>query len=113
MTEPEEAYLKKHVLICIGDSCGAKKGAKIRGALKDELRERDIRQFYRDGECTCIGLCRDGVNAVIWPEGTYLADIKASDVPRLVDYLEGKGLRLADLEANAAVKIELKKCETK
>jgi (2Fe-2S) ferredoxin len=106
-----EPYLKKHVLICIGDSCGAKKGAKIRSALKDELRERDIRQFYRDGECTCIGLCRDGVNAVIWPEGTYLADVTTSDVPRLVDYLEGKGPRLADLETNAAEKIEHKKRE--
>ncbi len=104
-----EPYLKKHVLICIGESCGPQHGAAVRSALKTELRARNIRQFYRDGECTCLGLCRDGVNAVIWPEGTYLAGVTPSDIPRLVDYLEGKSAPLTDLVGRASEKIEIKK----
>ena len=104
----EMKYLQKHVLVCIGKSCGPQGGEKVRDALKEELRERGIRKLYRDGECTCMGLCKDGVNAVIWPEGTYLAGLTKDDVPRLVDYLEGKGPRLADLEEHAKEKIEHK-----
>ena len=101
-------YLKKHVLVCVGKSCGPQGGEKVREALKEELRSRDLRKLYRDGECTCMGLCRDGVNAVIWPEGTYLAGLEKDDVPRLVDYLEGKCPRLTDLEEHAKEKIARK-----
>jgi len=102
-------YLLKHILVCNGDSCAPQGSVAIRDALKKELRARDIRQLYRDGECTCLGLCRSGVNAVIWPEGTYLAGVTLADVPRLVDYIEGRGPRLEDREALAAEKIEIKR----
>ncbi len=102
-------YLQKHILVCSGESCGPQGGAAVRGALKNELRARNIRKIYRDGECTCLGLCRDGVNAVIWPEGKYLAGLTTADVPRLVAYLEGKGGGLSDLETRAAEKIAIKK----
>src|ERR1700760_1249788 len=107
-----DPYLLKHILICTDESsCGDQHAGRVRKALKHELRERDIRQLYREGECSCIGLCRKGVNAVIWPEGTYLAGVTEDDVPRLVDYLEGKGPRLSDLETRAAEKIQRKKSE--
>ena len=101
-------YLKKHVLICAGESCGPQGGAEVHAALKTELRARNLRASLRDGQCTCLGLCRTGVNGVIWPEGTYLSGLTVADVPRLVDYLEDKGPRLADLEARAAEKIRLR-----
>jgi NADH:ubiquinone oxidoreductase subunit E len=103
-----QQYLHKHVLICTGKSCEPQGGEGVRSALKDELRSRGLRKFIRDGECTCLGLCKEGVNAVIWPEGTYLAGISKKDVPRLVDFLEGKGPPLSDLEELADRKIDKK-----
>jgi NADH:ubiquinone oxidoreductase subunit E len=111
MADTTDPYLQKHVLVCNGESCGPQGGEAIRDALKKELRARDIRKLYRDGQCSCMGLCRDGVNAVIWPEGTYLAGLTEDDVPRLVDYLQGKGPKLADLETHAAEKIAIKKAK--
>lgn len=105
-------YLLKHILVCTGKSCGPQGGEDVRAALKKELRKRSLRHLYRDGECTCMGLCREGVNAVIWPEGTYLAGLAESDVPRLVDYLEEKGPALRDLESRAAEKIALKQAKS-
>jgi len=107
-SESQPPYLRKHILVCSGKSCGPQDGEEIRDALKDELRKRDIRKLYRDGECTCMGLCGDGVNVVIWPEGKYLAGLKKKDIPRLVDYIEGKGPALSDLEELASEKIERK-----
>jgi NADH:ubiquinone oxidoreductase subunit E len=101
-------YLQKHVLVCSGDSCGPQGGQAVREALKAELKLRGLRNSIRDGQCTCLGLCRTGVNGVIWPEGTYLSGLTVADVPRLVDYLEGKSPRLADLEAKADEKIKLR-----
>ena len=101
-------YLQKHILVCSGESCGPQGGEEVREALKKELRARNIRKMYRDAQCSCLGLCRDGVNAVIWPEGTYLAGLKVEDVPRLVDYVAGTGPRLSELEQHAGTKIEIK-----
>jgi (2Fe-2S) ferredoxin len=109
----EVCYLDRHILICAGDSCGPQGGAAVREALKAELRKRGIRGRMRDGECSCMGLCRDGINAVIWPEGTWLAGLTIADVPRLVDFLEGKGPRPSDLEARAEEKIAARKAEGK
>jgi NADH:ubiquinone oxidoreductase subunit E len=106
MSEP---YLQKHILVCAGESCGPQGGEAFRDALKKELRTRDIRKRYRDGQCTCLGLCRDGVNAVIWPEGTYLAGLNLEDVPRLVDYVQCKGPHLSDREQHAEQKIQIKR----
>ena len=104
-----QPYLQKHILICGGESCGPQNGEAVREALKKELRKRGIRKLYRDGLCSCLGLCREGVNAVIWPEGTYLAGLKEADIPRLVDYIEGKAPRLVQYEISAKSKIEIKK----
>ncbi|HYG76189.1 MAG TPA: (2Fe-2S) ferredoxin domain-containing protein [Planctomycetota bacterium] len=109
----QHPYLAKHILICAGESCAPQGGEKVREELKKELRARGIRQLYRDGQCTCLGLCRDGVNAVIWPEGTYLAGLTEQDIPRLVDYIEGKGPRVQDREVHAAQKIEIKRAAAK
>jgi NADH:ubiquinone oxidoreductase subunit E len=102
-------YLEKHILVCTDhDSCGEQGAEDIRSALKSELKRRGLRKRFRDGECSCMGLCLGGVNAVIWPEGTYLAGVTEDDIPRLVDYLEGSGPRLKDLEEAAQEKIDIK-----
>ncbi len=106
-------YLEKHVLVCAGSSCGPQGGEKVRDALKNELKARRLRGKIRDGQSTCLGLCREGVNAVIWPEGTYLSGLTVTDVPRLVDYLEGKSDRLSDREGLALEKIRLREKEGK
>ncbi|MEW6777393.1 MAG: (2Fe-2S) ferredoxin domain-containing protein [Bdellovibrionota bacterium] len=106
-------YLEKHILVCFGSSCGPQGGERVREAFKSELKARGIRGRIRDGNCTCLGLCREGVNAVIWPEGTYLAGLVASDVPRVVDYLEGKGEIPSDRVVLASEKIALRKAEGK
>lgn len=102
-------YLERHILVCTdGESCGMQDGEEIRDALKAELKERGLRRKYRDAACSCIGLCKKGVNAVIWPDGIYLGNLTEDDVPRLVDFLEGKGPRLSDLEKRADEKIQAK-----
>jgi len=106
-------YLEKHVLVCAGSSCGPQDGAAVRAALKAELKRRGLRTRIRDGQCTCLGLCREGVNAVIWPEGTYLSGLTVEDVAALVDYLEGKGACLGAREQLAREKIALRQTESK
>ena len=106
-------YLEKHVLICAGSSCGPQDGEAVRKELKRELKARGLRRRIRDSQCTCLGLCREGVNAVIWPEGTYLSGLTVPDVPALVDYLEGKGPRLIQREELAREKVALRLADQK
>ena len=102
-------YLENHFLICTDESSCAGYGAMdIKLALKDELKARGLRLRNRDGGCSCMGLCLKGVNAVVWPQGKWLAGLTLADVPRLADYLEGKSADLSDLESTAADKIRVK-----
>ena len=107
--ETPTPYLEKHILVCTDESsCGMQDAEELRDALKQALRDRNLRVRFRDGACSCVGLCGKGVNAVIWPEGTWLAGLTIDDIPRLCNYLAGTGPRLTDLEELAKAKIALK-----
>jgi len=101
-------YLLKHILVCAANRAGRRGRGGACGA-ESRIACAECRQLYRDGECSCLGLCREGVNAVVWPDGRYFSGVTVADVPRLVDFIEGKGPAPADLEARAAEKIAIKK----
>ena len=79
-----------HVLVCGGGDC-KKRGAKeVRKSLKAELRERGRVRGVRIDSVECLGLCKHGPNAVVYPGGAWYLGLQDEDVPEVVGrHLEG------------------------
>ncbi|HET7479460.1 MAG TPA: (2Fe-2S) ferredoxin domain-containing protein [Rubrobacteraceae bacterium] len=74
-----------HVLICAGSDC-KKRGAKeVRRAFKDSLRADGINREVRTDTVDCLGLCKHGPNAVVYPSGTWYLGLTEYDIPEIVE----------------------------
>jgi (2Fe-2S) ferredoxin len=77
---------RHHVFLCVGaDCCNGHSGKAAWKALKRSLKEHKL----DDGtvlrtKVDCLGLCCSGPVAVVYPEGTWYAELNADRVPKFV-----------------------------
>ena len=78
---------RRHVLLCVGaDCCNGHSGKAAWKALKRSLKQHGL----DDGtvlrtKVDCLGLCCSGPVAVVYPEGTWYAQLTADRIPRFVE----------------------------
>ena len=88
-----------HVLVCKGGDC-KKRGAKeVRKALKGELRAAGMNGDVRVDSVDCLGLCKHGPNAVVYPGGAWYLGVSEADVPEIVEKHLGNGEPVQELAA--------------
>ena len=79
-----------HVLFCGGGDCKKRGSKDVRKALKSELRGRAMIKDVRVDSVDCLGLCKHGPNAVVYPGGVWYLGLRDEDVPEVVErHLEG------------------------
>lgn len=85
---------RHHIFICTnqrddGDSCGARGSLDLLKCLKQSLRDRglDAPGGVMANKSGCFGLCSQGPNLVVYPEGRWLRLETAGEVEELVDGL--------------------------
>jgi (2Fe-2S) ferredoxin len=79
-----------HVLVCSGGDCKKRGSKDVRRALKAELRERTMAGNVRVDSVDCLGFCKHGPNAVVYPGGTWYLGLTEKDMPEIVErHLEG------------------------
>jgi (2Fe-2S) ferredoxin len=79
-----------HVLFCGGGDCKKRGSKEVRKSLKGELRERGMIRDVRVDSVDCLGLCKHGPNAVVYPGGVWYLGLRGEDVPEIVErHLEG------------------------
>jgi (2Fe-2S) ferredoxin len=79
-----------HVLVCKGGDCKKRGSKAVRTALKDQLRDRGRVGDVRIDSVDCLGLCKHGPNAVVYPGGVWYVGLREGDVPEVVErHLEG------------------------
>ncbi|CAA9477419.1 MAG: hypothetical protein AVDCRST_MAG02-4578 [uncultured Rubrobacteraceae bacterium] len=79
-----------HVLVCKGGDC-KKRGSKgVQKALKDGLRASGMNRDVRIDSVECLGLCKHGPNAIVYPSGTWYLGLIEADAPEIVEgHLKG------------------------
>ena len=65
---------EKHFLVCTGSRCndpknGRDRGEEIRAMLKSCNKEMGRKKSVRICGVSCLDLCDEGPNMVVWPEG--------------------------------------------
>lgn len=81
---------ERHVFLCVGEQCTPREiGDAAWEALKSELKRRNLSLATGTGACYrtkvgCLRVCQDGPIAVVYPEGTFYAELTADRVPAFV-----------------------------
>jgi len=90
------ARIQRHVFVCTGKSCSAVDSAAVRDAFERELKARGL-QYGKvkkgcspDGtvvltECGSVGFCAIGAAVMVYPDGVWYAQVRAKDVPEIVE----------------------------
>jgi len=90
------ARIERHVFVCTGKSCSANDSAAVLEAFGRELNSRCL-QYGKiskgcspEGtvvltECGSVGFCAIGAAVMIYPDGVWYAQVRATDVPEIVE----------------------------
>lgn len=90
-------FVRSHVLVCGGTGCTASKSPEIIAEFNAQLKNSGLDSEVRVVQTGCFGLCALGPIVVVYPEGTYYAQIKVEDVKTIVEEHLLKGRIVQDL----------------
>jgi (2Fe-2S) ferredoxin len=76
---------RSHLLICGGTGCQSSGSLAVKKALLQELDTRSLTGEIKVVETGCNGFCALGPIMVVYPEGVIYVEIKATDIPELVE----------------------------
>ncbi|MBW2541755.1 MAG: (2Fe-2S) ferredoxin domain-containing protein, partial [Deltaproteobacteria bacterium] len=74
---------QRTVLICRGTGCESTRSPEIQAALDADLRDSDVKVKFTG----CHGMCQQGPIVIVEPEGTFYANVKTKDAPKIVESL--------------------------
>ena len=90
------APIRHHVFVCSGKSCSSVGSAEVIEAFDCLLKERGL-LFGREAkgknpkgsivvtECASVGFCAIGAAVMIYPDGVWYAQVRAADVPEIIE----------------------------
>ena len=90
------APIQHHVFVCTGKSCSAVDSAEVKAAFERELLSREM-LFGKESkgknpkgsvvltECASVGFCAIGAAVMVYPEGIWYAQVRATDVQEIVE----------------------------
>ena len=90
------AAIQYHVFVCTGKSCSANDSAEVKDAFERELKARGL-QYGKVSkgcspngtvvltECGSVGFCAVGAAVMVYPDGVWYAQVRAADVPEIVE----------------------------
>lgn len=90
------ADIQYHVFVCTGKSCSAVDSVEVKNAFERELKARGL-QYGKEKkgcnpkgsvvltECGSVGFCAIGAAVMVYPDGVWYAQVRATDVPEIVE----------------------------
>jgi (2Fe-2S) ferredoxin len=83
---------RRHLFVCTNvrasgkPACGTRGGVSVLGQVQRRLLERGATDVLVTPS-GCLGLCFDGPNAVVYPDGVWYAGLAPDDAVSLADHL--------------------------
>lgn len=74
--------MDRHVLVCVDDDCDEK--GKLIKHLKKAINNAGLRVGVSTTKVKCFGICKSGPIMVVYPEGTWYANVTTKVADRIV-----------------------------
>jgi len=92
----EKTPYRCHIFVCVNDRHGARKScadgnsAEIRLRLKERFEQLHLPPgSVRVSQSLCLGLCNEGPNVLIYPQGIWHSGVRVEDIDAIVAEVEG------------------------
>ena len=91
--EKKPVPYRKTVLVCCNTREGegavacanpGRAGDKLCAALKDAVKKAGLKSVVRVARSGCLGLCAEGPNLFVLPDGEWYSKVQESDLPALI-----------------------------
>ncbi len=85
----ENILYQKQIFVCTNDrknekpSCGDHCGEAVFTELRRIAKERGLHPRIRVTQVKCLGQCANGVNVMVYPDGTWFKNVRLDDVAEL------------------------------
>ena len=90
------APIRHHVFVCAGKSCSANDSAEVRATFERELTARGLLMGQANKgknphgsivltDCASVGFCAIGAAVLVYPDGVWYAQVRAADVPEIIE----------------------------
>lgn len=86
--------MQRHVLVCKGSDCDKKK--VVTKAIKHAVAQAGMRKQVTVSRVDCLDICKSGTIAIVYPEGTWYADVDARTAGRIAEQHLCRGRPLDD-----------------
>ncbi len=91
-----KAPIKRQVFVCNGKSCLTVGSADVKAEFEKRLEAKNLRWGKEskgrnpNGEivltdCSSVGFCSVGAAVLVYPEGVWYAQVRAEDVPEIIE----------------------------
>ena len=77
--------IRSHVMVCAGTGCVASGCKAVSKELEEEIIAVGLEKEVKIVHTGCFGLCALGPILIIYPEGSFYAQVKAEDCKEIVD----------------------------
>ncbi len=83
-----------HLFVCVNDRHGERKscadgvGTELKDLLKKQVEERGWKGRVRVSTSGCMGLCAQGPNVMVYPQGIWFSAVTPQDIGRILQKIQ-------------------------
>lgn len=94
MATKDLTKVKRHVLLCEGESCKKRGACDVTIALREEIARQGLDDVIHTTKTRCNGRCQEGPIVIVYPEGVWYQDISTETAVEIVTKHLASGLNL-------------------
>ena len=77
-------HIRCHIMVCTGTGCASCGSSEILAAFEKEIKRCKLQDEVQIIKAGCLGLCSEGPNVMIFPEGACYSHVTVDDVSEIV-----------------------------
>jgi (2Fe-2S) ferredoxin len=83
---------RANLMLCAGTGCVSSGTSKVRDALKEELKKRNLQEEIKIVLTGCNGYCAEGPVMAVYPDEVFYQKLTVEEIPKLVEehFLKGR-----------------------